>query len=382
MDIKPFIDDTKTTDYEATESRPAIRVMGYNYTDDPDLMGYLPVYVGIAGEKEEFYDDEVDPDGTVGDFKVKYVPQPEIAKALVKSFSERMHSNGMDLPLPIDSGHAAFGGDQKILGFVLDCKEFTGTKYQLFDGAGEAHMNPLPEGSVTVMAKIGWVIAEIDNIKAGKYGYRTSVAFDEKGVFLNLALCQVPAVRALPPVVVKTQDKVIFMNGADVQFKEDIMSEEEKKQPRDIGKALEILKLKTEDPDVTMQLVEKLSSWGISEEGINIIGGISDEDAQIIINQNAEPPPTEGEPPPESQSLLTDEMKEEIVKMGKEAANKLFEERKETLKSEIMAGITTQPEIKRKQAPVIDKHKRDRIKELKAKGMTFEEALKQVGKEG
>lgn len=354
MAVNPTWDETKVEIIPKSEFKPAMKIMGYNYTDDEKLFGYWPVYVGRPDQTEEMFDNgQWDKSDIVkkfsdGDVSIVEIKTSGVARQLVKSFENREHANGMEITLPIDEGHKSLTGDQKSFGEIVDVKAFEGTKFSV-------DMNELPEGSVSVMAKIAWYQHEVENIKNGKYGKRASVVFDLDGVFLNIALCQLPAVRDVPTVLVKSEDKKLLKkNGEiDLKFKEEKMADEKNA----IQLAIDKHKKKVEDPTILDNLVDALMGLGMTEADVQIIGGISDEGASLLINALASnDAPAEETTEETTEIMLTEDKVKTIVAAAVKAKTEELEKK-----------FTQVPQLKKK---TLEVPKTPKVEELKSKYMS------------
>jgi len=343
-----------------TATDPEMLVFEGNFTDNPEFQGYTPIFMGMP-ELVVPIDSDVDwleNKPQAGESGFIEIPVNLVVNRLNESFHKGLAKGGQQAYLPIDEGHKSMadGGDQLVLGKILDTKVYKGGKLNY-------EMDSLPEGTLTLMGKLGWYSHEIENIRNKKYGEYISIVVDPDGILLNAALCQVPAVRALPPVAVYSADSektTMFTMQSKIQIFNETKGKkmsEDKKTKRDFNGAKLKHEALTEDPTLTDRLFALKTKIGLSEESLDILGALTDGDALLLCDYFdglvGDETPTEGEPTEapdpamESESNPDDELIKKIEKVL-ESKKSEFSQKidSEKLVNEIIGKITTTPNMK------------------------------------
>lgn len=325
-----------------TKGHPDRVTMDMQFTDNPELEGYWPVFLGIPNDKQT----------------------PEMVNDLYSSVLENL--NGQRLSYPIDTGHGAFQGNQLMLGEIqpenIKVLESKDVKIEGLE---------LPEGCLWLCVKPEWYLDEYSNISRGKYGMRPSISRDpETGAFLNLALCQVPAIDEAPPIALYSKNKEIISNsyGKLIFRKELYMIQDEAL----LGKVKEIF-----------------TQMGIAAEKIDKICTeiLDDTDATAIVSSIKVDEPTE-EPIQESKDELQG-LKDAVAKLNEQITvletsavkqNETVENYSKQL-DDIKSKLSTNPKIGFQQKPV--KKEESNLTEsielyMKAHGVDYGHAVAEI----
>ena len=354
-----------------TNENPEMRYVNSNYTDLPEFEGWHVIYIGSSEELEHF---TKEPTRFEGIKKVKdgwLVPRSEIAIQLARSFEAGLHDQGQKNSLSIDLSHGAGQGkNDKSIGRVLAVKTINAE--HLNYGISE-----MPVGSMAVMGKLAWYSKEIENIYNDEYGKKVSVFFLSDGTLMNLAICQLPAVLGVPSVKVKTFEtdceKFEMTLGLEIG-KEKSMEEEVKdeKTKRDFTDARLAHKAKTNDPDITQELYMALKEGGLPDADIDVVGGVTDESARILIDLIKGGTPTEGTGEEESLAESAEEdRKDDPEKLQKSIVKAVIDE--------IKPLLATEPKAKKqdpKEAETIEKTTEEEKKQKSYIGYITEQTEK------
>src|SRR5574343_301571 len=253
-----------------TKGHPDRVSMDMQFTD---IEGEWPVFLGKPGDKTT----------------------PEMVMDLYKSVQENL--NGQKLSYPIDTGHGAFQGNQLMLGEiqpenirVIEAKDVK------IEG-----LENLPVGSLWFCVKPEWYLDEYSNISKGKYGMRPSISRDPiTGAFLNLALCQVPAIDEAPPIALYSNKKESLISKEYVKLS--------------FGKELYMI----QDETLLNKVKDIFTQMGIATEKVDKICTeiLDDADATAIISSIKVDEPTE-EPIQESKNELQG-LKDAVAKLNEQ----------------------------------------------------------------
>jgi len=292
---KPYYDKAYDKVIPATLGDTGSVEFGFNYVKGhpAEWFSYMPLYLGRP-------DDTIDP--------------PSNVDWMVKSFEEKRHAGGQDLPLYIDTGHGAFATPQKILGDVPDVKWLPAEDVVMMAPDGTEQGFDIPAKSKWLMGKIRIKASELAKVKDGEYGLRPSVAFDpENEVLLNLALCQVPAIEEVPALALRS--KRVCKSLMDIPL---------------IPKEVKV------DPILLETLTGLMTTLGVPAADIAIVTTISNEGATPLIAalQSIAPPAPPATPPttenlPEPTTLS----KDDVTNIVNEAVAKALAEKQKEIDS-------------------------------------------------
>ncbi len=197
-----------------------LQVSLHNYTDLEEFEGYYPVAVYWDGRTIEAES------GTVTIENAK-----KLTDDMVKAFEEGKLDTSRDQPLGVDTEHVKDKDNPttevRHKGYVIDVKSYQG-KLRVFNGEGDLVESKVPENSIYMMYKIGWLSEGQELLRSGSKPYFSIVYYekDGQGYLGSPTLTARPADKEIPPVVKFEAESPIKIDASQ----EEVILDEKKKE--------------------------------------------------------------------------------------------------------------------------------------------------------